>query len=300
MYHFISLPRHLNVQSFDRFLSEFRLIDGVTNVLSLRELEFVDPYGLVSLFTLLRHCRRIAHRIALYLPRSASVLNYLRRSNLLDLAAEIAEILPRERRLVLDRQEEWLLQMTPVVQEDDVAEVVGEVMGRVEEMLSKSLALSSRRLVKFCGALSELCQNVPQHSQDWGVVVVQVYKRADGERFVRLALGDLGIGLRGSLAQKYPVEQWSEAEVLRAAVTAGISRMAAEGRGLGLAQVKATVQEMGGTLHLRSGVARVFIRDHDEFHFTVPFFPGTQIAFELPENRETGAQTRDTRGETVR
>ncbi len=286
MYHFISLPRRLNVQSFDRFLSEFRLVDGVTNVLSLRELEFIDPYGLVGLFTLLRHSRRIAHRIALYLPRSTSVRHYLQRSNLLPLSMEIAEILPRDmHRLIADRQEEWLLQMTPVVQEDDVAEVVARVMDKVQEMLTKSLALSSRSLVKFCGALSELCQNIPQHSQDWGVVVVQTYRRADGERFVHLALGDLGIGLRGSLAQKYPVEQWSEVDVIKAAVTQGISRMADEGRGLGLAQVKATVQSLGGTLHIRSGVARVFIRGDEELHFTVPFFPGTQIAFELPERR---------------
>ncbi|MGE5654748.1 MAG: ATP-binding protein [Bacillota bacterium] len=292
MYHFLPLPKHLNVQSFDRFLQEFRLVDGVTNVLSLRDLEFVDPYGLIGLFTLLRHCRRIAHRVGLYLPRSGHVLSYLRRSNLVDLAEDIAEILPQHKRGTVDeRQEEWLLQMTPVVQEDDVSEVVAEVMDRVQAMLSKSLAQSSRILVKFCGALSELCQNIPQHSQDWGVVVVQAYRRADGERFVRLALGDLGIGLRGSLAERYPVDQWSESDVIRAAFTAGISRMADEGRGLGLAQVKATVQEMGGTLHIRSGVARVFIRDADEFHFAVPFFPGTQIAFELPERRDTRGST---------
>lgn len=284
MYHYISLPERLTVQNFDRFLQDFRLVDGITNVLSLRDLEFVDPYGLVSLFALLRQSRRVAHRVGLYLPRSIPVLTYLRRSRFLELAAKVAEILPQGILLsTVEQQEDWLLQMTPVVQEDDVTEVVAEVMDKVQQMLSKSLMLSPRSLVKFCGALSELCQNVPQHSQDWGVVAVQAYRRSDGKRYVRLALGDLGIGLRGSLAQKYPVEQWSESEVLRAAITVGISRMADEGRGLGLAQVKATVQEMGGTLYLRSGVARVFIRDGDEFYFTVPFFPGTQIAFELPE-----------------
>jgi hypothetical protein len=101
-----------------------------------------------------------------------------------------------------------------------------------------------------------------------------------------LALGDLGIGLRGSLAQKYHVAGWSEFQVMKAALTSGVSRLDDVGRGLGLAQVKATVNDLAGTLHLRSGTARAFVRGKEEYFFSATFFPGTQIAFELPEQKQ--------------
>jgi CPA2 family monovalent cation:H+ antiporter-2 len=54
-------------------------------------------------------------------------------------------------------------------------------------------------------------------------------------------VGDLGIGLRGSLAKRYATSFWDDAEVIRQALAQGVSATGQAGRGLGLAQVLITI-----------------------------------------------------------
>jgi hypothetical protein len=101
-------------------------------------------------------------------------------------------------------------------------------------------------------------------------------------RSVTIAVADLGIGIRGSLAQRYELSDWSDVEAILHAARPGYSRC--EGRrGIGLTQALTVARRFDGSLTIRSGSARVHFADR-RFHLVAPF-PGVQIALTVREPR---------------
>lgn len=277
--HFLNLPARMSGARAARALNDLRPRDGWYNVLSLRDLEFIDPFGLILTAEYLRYLRLGLQQVGLYLPQDTRALHYLRRSRFLEFAATLAEITPEHKLIHAPRlDEEWLLPMTPLRREEEVPNLVAQLYGNLIRLMERGSSLSAAQASQMSSLLAELCQNVTQHSQDLGLVAAQVYRSASGHRRIQLAVGDLGIGLRGSLSLRYPVHEWSDEDVVRQALSSGVSSVSEEGRGLGLSLVHRKTQELDGQLLLRSGGALYEVESQDSRFSELGFFPGIQIS----------------------
>jgi hypothetical protein len=128
-------------------------------------------------------------------------------------------------------------------------------------------------------AVIELCRNVWDHSGDVGIVAAHLARAPRTERpVVQVGVADLGVGIKASLAERYDVAAWSDAEAILFAVRPGVSRFGLR-RGIGLTQALETARRCDGVLAIRSGTARVALPDRRSA--TGSLFPGTQIALEL-------------------
>ena len=279
---FLNLPFYLTGTDSIKALAQLKPKSYGDQCISLRDLEFIDPLGLILVLTYLRYYSLVLPKLFLYLPRNYQVRAYLLRSGFLQAAQEYAVFLPAQKPadLIARRDETWLIPLTRFSLEDDVPQLIKNFMTSMHRLMAADARELSQDQLYFCTLLSELCQNIPQHSEDEGFVAAQVYRRKEG-RQLHIALGDLGIGLRGSLSKKHDLMSKDEEEIIRYALTQGVSASKEVGRGLGLAQVIKSLQRFNGKFILRSGSG--FLEESSKYgQFSQSsFFPGVQIALIL-------------------
>ena len=179
-----------------------------------------------------------------------------------------------------------LLEITPIEKSNDIHFIVGKVRDRAQAILTSHLHYDDRAVNGFIVALSEVCQNIIEHSENKGFVGIQKYRYQSLNRnIVKIAVMDVGIGFRRSLAHRFKLQ--SDLEAIDKALLHGASRYEDQGRGHGLAAVRKFVNQWQSKLSIRSGTARLAImpawargREQDR---NLIFFPGSQINIILPE-----------------
>jgi len=284
----VRLPNNtLNPQAFDALAAGVPAANVGAVRFDLRHCEFIEPFGIVGLLFLLRHAAARQTQVVCDLPHSAAVRAYLSAMDFYRQAEPYAELYPAptgDSGSGETSEGDFSLALTPIHSEADVTEAVKGLIARVRSILTRNLQYNPTVLNKICVALAEICQNIPQHSDDWGTVALQSYRSRNrpDDRFVKFAVGDLGVGIRQSLASRQGSADLNDAEAIRSALRFGVSRFGEPGRGLGLAAVAALAKAVGGSLQVRSGRARVLLRGAQHYVFSVPFFPGTQVSLELP------------------
>ena len=171
-----------------------------------------------------------------------------------------------------------LLEVTGIASSSDVERAVE----RAAIIFGKWLDVTS--LNSFLSALSELCSNIYQHSQDLnGIVTIQKYEKTSQNTVnIQIAVGDLGQGIKGSLEARYGILASTAEEYIRLAMEGKSARETGRG-GLGLRRVEQILGENQGYLFLRSHDASVYSHYQTGRTFTSEkqFFPGTQIALGL-------------------
>lgn len=277
---FLNLPFYLTQTITLKALAKLKPKAVGEQCLSLRDLQFIDPFGMLLVLSYLRYYSLVLPKIYLYLPKNQNVRDYLLRSGFLAVASNYAQFLPglKPAQLISYRDEAWLIPITRFSLEDDVPALVKDFMAAMHRLMSGG-PLSDEQLY-FCTLLSELCQNIPQHSEDEGFVAAQVYRHGQGKE-LHIALSDLGIGLRGSLSKKHDLAGADEEKVMRYALTQGISASQEIGRGLGLAQVIKSLSRFDGRFILRSGSGFLVRSQKGEEYSDTGFFPGVQITLIL-------------------
>ncbi len=279
---------NLSAISCDAVLRQFaQFVEGRRQdniVLDLSGLTFVDPYGMGMLCLIARHLSRTFWDITCRMPDSEAVRSYLTRMNVLATLGQFASVEGEasSRPAAPDPgvRREGLLEVTPIARRDDVESVLRLIGQRVSAILAEELNYQDREIAAFKNVVAELCHNVLDHSFDRGYVAAQRYvDQRRGRKFAIIGVGDLGIGIRESLAVRYDVSAWTHATAITNAVRKQFSRDPT--RGLGLYVVQRICHEYGGGLHIRSGDARVYIRGRSFYrNETVPF-PGTQVSITL-------------------
>jgi anti-sigma regulatory factor (Ser/Thr protein kinase) len=160
--------------------------------------------------------------------------------------------------------------------------VIEKIYNRAIKILVRRFSYSKDEVIRFISALSEVCINVYEHSEDWGLVCVQAYQ--DG---LRLAVSDLGIGIKNSLDSKYCSEKnWNDATAILKSMEEGVTRFNELERGGGLSIVKERVNKWRGYLGIYSGHGKVDINRHNSSGIAksdVPYFFGTHISISLPK-----------------
>jgi anti-sigma regulatory factor (Ser/Thr protein kinase) len=259
-------------------------------VLDLRDAIFIDPYGMVGILEMGEVFKKAGLQKALQLPGSEEVLKYLERMDFFSFAGNYFTLEPPKphlsKKYPRNSSSDVLLEITPTEKSDDIHFIVGKVKERAQAILAKHLNYSEKAISGFIVALSEVCQNIVEHSENKGFVGIQKYHFQNlNKNVVKIAVMDTGIGFMNSLSDRFLLR--NDLHAIEKALLHGASRFADEGRGHGLAAVRKFVYQWNGKLSIRSGTARLSILPKwargKEKELDLSHFPGAQISILLPE-----------------
>jgi anti-sigma regulatory factor (Ser/Thr protein kinase) len=307
----ISVPPSLDEQTFESVIEQLAPVPlGQKILVDARHARWASPYGLTALLCV---AQSREDRMAFAVPEHPDTLSYWSRTGFFRYAGELFELhgsVPRARDA---HESDVLLEITPIVQTDDVHGVVGRIQQKAGDILHGQLGLDTAVTGRFSMTLSESCQNIVEHAGQGGWVAVQSYsyKKRLGRKVVVIAVCDAGIGFRNSLESSpghRHSDRWDDAMALEEAVLRAVSRfrMSDKGRGQGLAGIRRFIAQWHSKLTVRSGTARLAITPawDEDVPMTkgMPYFPGTQMQITIPERIgdaapvATGARASRSRG----
>lgn len=274
-------------ETFEQILKSFIRSEQI----DLSEVSFIDPYGMLALLEIGELCMLEDVRKTVNLPRSDEVCKYLDRMDFFTHAKHCfslddssSDVLSGKYHRSADS--DVLLEITPIEKSNDIHFIVGKVRDRAQAILAAHLHYDDRAINGFIVALSEVCQNIIEHSENKGFVGIQKYRFPKlNKNVVKIAVMDVGIGFRKSLSSRFKLR--GDFEAIDKALLQGASRYEDEGRGQGLAAVRRFVNQWSGKLSIRSGTAKLSIVPRwargKEQERNLILFPGAQINILLPE-----------------
>ena len=277
---------HLSDDTFEQFLSLAVNHEDI----DIRNVTFIDPFGMVGILEAGRFLHSGGVQKTLLLPESDNVLRYLERMDFFKYAGRYFYLDSGEPELsdkfLRSSQSDVLLEITPIEKSGDIHFIVGKVKKRAYSILEKHLHYNDRAIGGFIVALSEVCQNILEHSENTGFVGIQKYYFQKKEKnVVKIAVMDRGIGFKESLSERVSIAQ--DVDAIEKALVHGLSRHRDEGRGHGLASVRRFVRKWNGKISIRSGKGKFSIipdwawgRERER---NLTQFPGAQINIMLPE-----------------
>lgn len=276
----------LTEDTFEQTLRAFIASEQI----DLRDVSFIDPYGMLGLLEIGELCMLEDIKKTVVLPASGEVIKYLDRMNFFSYAKNYFRFdqpaATLASRLHRSSDSDVLLEITPIERANDIHYIVGKVQERAQAILAAHLRYDDRAINGFIVALSEICQNIIEHSENKGFVGIQKYRyQSMNKNIVKIAVMDVGIGFRKSLSHRFKLRD--DLEAIDKGLLQGASRYEDEGRGHGLAGVRKFVNQWNGKLSIRSGTARLSIipswaRGSDKMR-GLTNFPGAQINIILPE-----------------
>lgn len=273
-------------ETFEQIIHLYRDLPHI----DLREATFIDPYGMVGLLEIGELLKLKAIRKTLYLSRSEEVLKYLERMDFFKFADKYFTLEPSGLQLSdkyhRSSYSDVLLEITRIEKSDDIHFIVGRVKERAHSILVRHLNYGERAINSFIVALSEVCQNIIEHSESKGFVGIQKYHFHNLKKnIVKIAVMDIGVGFMNSLSDRFIIR--NDLHAVEMALLEGASRYLDEGRGHGLAAVRRFVNQCKGKLSIRSGTAKLSIIPKwargKEKELNLAHFPGAQINIMLPE-----------------
>lgn len=273
-------------ETFEQFLRHVQM----TPVVDLREISFIDPYGMIGILETGELLSSEGDRKIMYLPESEEVIKYLERMDFFPFAERYFQIEPSKSEIsgkyLRSSYSDVLLEITPVEKSDDIHFIVGKVKERSQSILKKHLNYDESAINHFIVSLSEVCQNIIEHSEYKGFVGIQKYHfQKLNKNIVKIAVMDMGRGFRKSLSERFSLK--TDLEAIDKGLLHGASRFTDKGRGHGLSAVRRFVKQWNGKLSIRSGTAKIsLIPDWSggkAKERNLLFFPGTQINIMLTE-----------------
>lgn len=258
--------------------------------LCFRDISFIDPYGMIGILNVGELLKKSSIQKSFVLPKSEEVLRYLERMDFFRFASEYFTLKPPKPPIsemyLRSSYTDVLLEITPIGKSDDIHFIVGKVKDRAHSILAKHLHYDDKAINGFIVALSEVCQNIIEHSENKGFVGIQKYhfQKNLNKNVVKIAVMDLGIGFRKSLSERFSIKD--DYQAIEKALLHGASRHEEKGRGHGLAAVRRFVAQWNGKISIRSGTAKLSIIPDwswgkEKEQNLIPF-PGSQISILLP------------------
>ena len=288
----IPVPETLDDRGFEALVSHWASAGEARVLLDARHVRWVSPYGVLGLLAAGAASReRSGERPLLQPPENRDVASYLSRIRFYENAHQIFDFEVRTRRRDAGTSDA-LLEITAIRSHEDVHDVVDRVRDLAATILGKQLNYPKPAVLPFSVILSEVCQNIVEHSGADGWVSAQTYnwKQRLGRQVVVIAVMDAGMGFRGSMAQEHALtygDRWSDGTALEAAFLHGVSRYRDPGRGQGLQGIRKQVSRWKGLVTVRSGTAQIAeVPDWVDMQPAVsglPDFPGAQIEVVLPQ-----------------
>src|SRR4030066_1850921 len=268
--------------AFNQFLS--------APTIDLRDAAFIDPYGMVGILEIGELLKSKGIRKTIQLPQSEEVLKYLERMDFFKFANRYFALEPSKpnicEKYLRSSYADVLLEITPIEKSDDIHFIVGKVKDRAHSILTRHRNYDENAINGFIVALSEVCQNIIEHSEYKGFVGIQKYHFQNlNKNVVKIAVMDIGIGFRKSLSERFSLK--NDLEAIEKGLLHGASRYADKGRGHGLSAVRRFAKQWNGKLSVRSGTAKLSIIPEwargKAKELNLAYFPGAQINIMLPE-----------------
>lgn len=294
----VKLPGTLKSFLLEQFLKE----SGLTTNRDIDEIQidfsrvtFADPAGMVALLEILRYLSEKEIQATVHCSEDKDVFSYMDRMGFWNEAEKLPIHSVPSSRTSGYRGSDVLLEITGIRERQDVHRVLEDVQLQAEEILQTYLHYEEEELNRFLTSVSEVCQNILEHSGDWGYVAVQkyAYQETLGKNVVKMVVSDLGKGIRETLGEKMRATyegEWTDCAAIKEALFESRSRFDDPGRGHGLASVRTSAERWNGLLSIRSGTARVSMvpdwMEASKVMEDLPFFPGTQVVLMLPEREE--------------
>lgn len=245
----------------------------------MHRVDFINPYGALLMLSMARHVSHSSTaRVELTNMRD-DILSYLERMNLFERGKPWLFTKQKlKKKLARNLASPNLLEITHLQTVRDRT----QFLSRTRKVLNTWLASRAKEIDEIISALSEISGNAAEHSQDQGHVMIQKYVHSDHVE-VDIVVVDLGIGINGSLSQKYPSK--TDEDYIKLALQGYSSRGQRQG-GAGLRIVQKHVLTRNGELAIRSGrgFAKVVPKNETQLflkRFNVVFFPGTQVSLKL-------------------
>ncbi len=276
----------LSDETFEQLLAQV----GAYDTIDLTDITFIDPFGMVGILEIGRYFKSLNTDRKLLLPKSENVLKYLERMDFFKYCGLYftgqSENTKNIDKYFRKSYSDVLLEITPIEKSNDIHYIVSKVKKRAHTILKKHLHYDEDAINGFIVALSEVCQNIIEHSKHTGFVGIQKYHfQKHNKNVVKIAVMDLGIGFSGSLSERLSFTD--DLEAIEMALLQGVSRHMDEGRGHGLAAVRNFVQNWNGKISIRSGTAKLSIIPAWSWgkarEQNLTSFPGSQIHIMLPE-----------------
>lgn len=288
----VAVPDYLDDRGFETLVANWRAAGEGRLLLDARHVRWVSPYGMLGLLAVASVSRRSRGTTPLFeAPENSEVVSYLERMGFFERAHELLEFSSASRRRT-GRDSNALLEITAIRSHQDVHGVVDRVRDRAAAILGRRLGYPASAVLQFSVILSEVCQNIVEHAAAEGWVAAQTYNwsRRLGRQVVVIAVMDVGMGFRGSLAREHAQrygDRWSDVTALEAAFLYGVSRYRDPGRGQGLQGIRKQATRWSGLVTIRSGTARIAAvpdwDDSEPVSSGLPEFPGAQVQVVLPE-----------------
>lgn len=259
-------------------------------VIDMSRVAFIEPYSMLSFLLMGRnYLRKKGERIRLVnIP--LQINQYLTRMDFLSRDIfSVSETIPDSMVLKRNISSSRLLEIVEIPNKERqsvnvIASVIALFRKRAHGILK--FWMNEEVVDYFVTVISELCQNIFEHSMDTGFLAMQTYKTGN-ENIARLVISDSGIGIRKSFEQKSEITYSTGAELIEKALTTPISSK--REFGYGLCQVNAITERLKGSVFLRSDSSslsalynrkdgsgkNIFLRND------LPQFDGTQISISL-------------------
>jgi len=275
---------------FENILAMNESVLESCGVIDMSRVAFVEPYSMLSFLLMGRnYLRKRGERIRLVnIP--LQIHQYLTRMDFLNRGVFcISETIPDSMVLKRSISSSRLLEIVEIPnKERQSVNVIASVIALFRKRAHGILKFWANDEVVdyFVTVISELCQNIFEHSMDSGFLAMQTYKSGN-ENIARLVISDSGIGIRKSFEQKSEITYSAGAELIEKALTTPISSK--REFGYGLCQVNAITERLKGSVFIRSDSSslsalynrkegsgkNIFLRND------LPQFDGTQISISL-------------------
>jgi hypothetical protein len=286
----VPAPPRLDGAGAETLLGRIARLPRAPEAIDCSGVRFADPYGILVLLAIgLSSPYRRGGAWGLVPPRDPAVRAWLASCGAQRLLGDLFIVAGAPEGERDERHghagDPVLLEVTQVRGGADVHRAVARIKARADLLLVSRLGYSGLAADRFTVAMAEVCQNVVDHSGGPGLALAQCYLRAGGAPEIRLAVADVGIGVRASLGPRYAGDfpgSWDDLAAVRLAFRSGVTGSEDPDRGLGLPAVADLVRAWGGTMRLRSGTAACEVGARPGERRGLPSFPGTQVAIRLP------------------
>jgi anti-sigma regulatory factor (Ser/Thr protein kinase) len=269
------------IHEWDRFCI---LPDGR---IDMSEVHFIEPYSMLGFLLLGRNYLRATGTKPMLTDMPLPVHQYLSRMDFFEKGIYREEKkLDEGKKLSRNAASRRVIELTDIPNKEResvkaIADAVVIFRRRASHILKFFIAENAADMLVT--AISELCQNVFEHSMDSGYFTAQAYEY-ERAHIVRLVIADSGIGIEESFSARRDSIVELGAELIHRAFTTPISSK--RPFGYGLCQVNAIVGRLSGSLFIRSGSASVAVvnkgsRNGVFLKNGLSPFPGTQISITL-------------------
>ena len=239
---------------FENILSMQDRVFSERAALDLSRVAFMEPYSMLSFLIMGRnYLRSIGEKLKL-VNVPIHIQQYLTRMDFFESALfNMPEVLKNDMMFKRNASSSRLLEVTMIPnKERQGVDVISSVIALFRKRASLILQYWMDDSVTdyFVTVISELCQNIFEHSLDSGFMAMQTY-RSGNENIARLVISDSGIGILESFREKKGISYAGGAELIEMALTTPISSK--REFGYGLCQVNTIVEKLKGVIFIRSG-----------------------------------------------